>query len=77
MPKTGIIYVTIVQWRSQKAEKKYAHQRETTVSSNDSLQKRPFPKWDLLLKERICSQRSRIISFKGSSLRNGKSLLPH
>ena len=25
------------QWRGQSAEKKYAHQRETTVSSNVSL----------------------------------------
>ena len=44
----------VLQWHSQNTEK---HQRETTVSSNDSLQLRPFSKWELLLKERICSQR--------------------
>ena len=32
---------------------------------------------ELLLKERICFQRERILSFKSSSLRHGKSLLPH
>ena len=57
--------------------KKYAHQRETTVSSNGSLQLRPFSKWELLFKERICSHRERILSFKSSSLRYEKSLLPH
>ena len=36
--------------------KSYANQRETTGSSKDSLQVHPFPKWELLLKERICSQ---------------------
>ena len=35
------------------AENKYAHQRETTGLSNDSLQLRLFSKWELLLKERI------------------------
>ena len=35
--------------------KKYAHQRKTTGSSNDSLDLRPFSKWELLLKERIFS----------------------
>ena len=29
----------------------YAHQRETSVSSNDSLQVRPFSKWELLLRK--------------------------
>ena len=57
--------------------KSYAHQRETFVSSNDSLQLHPFSKWELLLKERICSQRERILSFKSSSLRYGILLLPH
>ena len=33
----------------------YAHQRETTGSSSDSLQLRPFSKGELLLKERISS----------------------
>ena len=45
------------QWRSQNAEKCYTLQRETTGSRNDSLQLRPFSKWDFLLKERIYSQR--------------------
>ena len=48
---------------------------ESTVSSNGSLQLRPFSKWELLLKERICSQRERILSFKSSFLRYGKSLI--
>ena len=48
--------------------KSYAHQRETTGSSNDSLQLHPFSKWKLLLKERICSKRERILSFMSSSL---------
>ena len=37
----------------------------------------PFSKLELLLKERICSHRERILSFKRSSLWYGKSLLPH
>ena len=47
---------------------RYAHQRETTESSIYSLQLHPFSKWKLLLKERICSQSERILSFKRSSL---------
>ena len=64
-------YLTLVlmfQWLSQNFGKKYAHQGETTVSSNDSLQLCPFSKCELLLKERICSQRERILFFMGSSL---------
>ena len=53
-----------------------AHQRETTVSSSVFFQLRPFSEWVLLLKERICSQREQIPSFKSSSLWYGKSLLP-
>ena len=45
-------------------KKKYAHQRETTGTSSDSLQSRPFSKKELLLKETVCSQRERILSFK-------------
>ena len=48
--------------------KLYAHQRETTGSGSDSLQLRPFSKWKLLLKERTCSQRERILFFKSNSL---------
>ena len=33
-----------------------AYQRETTGSSRDSLQLCPFSKWELLLKDRMCSQ---------------------
>ena len=43
--------------------KSYAHQRETTGSSSDSLQLHPFSNLELLLKERICSQREPILSF--------------
>ena len=46
----------------------YAHQRETTGSGIYSLQSRPFSKWELLLMERIGSQRERILSFMSSSL---------
>ena len=44
--------------------KSYEHRRETTVSSNDSLQLRHFSKWELLLKERIFSQMVLILSFR-------------
>ena len=57
--------------------KKLRTSRETTESSSTSLQLRPFSKWDLLLKEIICSKRERIISFNSSSLLNEKSLLSH
>ena len=67
----------LYQWHSQNTEKSYAHQRETTGSSSDSLQLCPFSKWKLLLKERICSQREQNLSFKSSSLWYVKSLLPH
>ena len=40
-------------------------------------QLRPFSIWELLYKERICSQRERILSYNSSSLWYGKSLLPH
>ena len=48
--------------------KSYAHRRETTGSSIDSLHLLPFSKRELLLKERIFSQREWILSFKSSSL---------
>ena len=62
------------QLRSQNAD---AHQRETSGASSDSHQLRPFSNWELLVKERICSQRERVLSFKSSSFWYGKSLLPH
>ena len=57
--------------------KNNGHKRETTGSSYDYLQLRSFSKWELFLKERICSQRERKLSFKSSSLWYDKSLLPH
>ena len=38
--------------------KKYAQQRETTASSNDSLQLRPFSKWELLLRKEFAPRGS-------------------
>ena len=58
----------MLQWHSKNAEKFRHNQRETTGSSSGSLQLRPFSKWEHLTKERRCSQRERIISFKNSSL---------
>ena len=66
-----------VPCRSQNTGKSYARQRETTGSGNDSLQLRPFSKWELLFKERICSQWERILSFKSSFLWYGNHVLPH
>ena len=60
-----------------RALKNYAHQRETTGSSSGSFQLLSFSKWELLLKERIRSQRKRILSFKSSFLWYGKALLPY
>ena len=57
-----------------RALKNYAHQRETTRSSNVSLQFRPFSKLELLFRERICFQRERALSFMSSSLKYGKTL---
>ena len=48
--------------------KKLCTSKGTTGSSNVSLQLRPFSKWELLSKERICSQREQILSFLSSSL---------
>ena len=42
---------------SSEPRKSYAHQMETTGSSNDSYYLHPFSKWQLFLKERICFQR--------------------
>ena len=64
-------------WNHSYSVRTTDEQWETTTSTNDSLQLRRFLKWELLLKERICSQRDRILSFKSSSLRYGKSPLPH
>ena len=57
--------------------KKLQYQRETTESSSGSFQLSPVSKLELLLEERICSQRVRILSLKRRSLWNEKSLLPH
>ena len=57
--------------------KRYAYQKETTGTSNDSLQLCPFSKWELLLKEKNLLP-ERVNSFiKSSSLWYRKSLLPH
>ena len=45
--------------------------------SIDSHQLRPLSKHELFLKERICSQRELILSFKRSSLWYGNSMLSH
>ena len=44
----------------------YAHPSETPKMSIDSHQLCLYSKWGLILKERICSQRERILSFKNS-----------
>ena len=44
-----------------KSLKSYAHQRETTGLSSDSLQLLPLSKKELLLKERNCSHRDQIL----------------
>ena len=51
--------------------KSYAHQREITGTSSDSHLLCPLSNWELLLKERIYSQRERILSFKSSSFSYG------
>ena len=56
-------YQKYFQW----LKKCYTHQRATTGSSSDSLQLRPLLKREFILKERICSQRKRILSLKSSS----------
>ena len=50
--------------------KSYPHWREATGTSSGYLQARPFSKWELLLKERIFSQREQILSFKSSLWNN-------
>ena len=52
------------QWRSKNAEKSYVHQRETTGTSNDSLQLRPFLKWEILLKKRTCPRGSELFPLR-------------
>ena len=65
------------QWRSQNAEKCRHIKGRLLDQSVILFNCVPFSKRDLLLKERICSKRERIISLKNSSLWYGKSLLPH
>ena len=69
-------YVIIIINGVARTLKKLTHQRETTGSSNDSLQLCFFSNWELLLKERICSLREQILFFMSSFL-YGKSLLSH
>ena len=68
--------LSLGQCRCQNA-KKLRTSKGDYLSSNDYLQLRPFSKWELLLKEKNCSKRERILSFMSSSLRYEKSLLPH
>ena len=70
------VYVPIINGVTRRL-KKLRTSRETTGSSSDSFHLHSFSKWELLLEERICSQREQILSLKSSSLRYGKSLLPH
>ena len=66
------------QERSQNAEK-IMHIKKGRLPDQAVIlfQLHPFSKWELLLEERICSQREQIFSFKSNSLWNEKSLLPH
>ena len=65
------------QWRSQNADKVYAHQRETTGLSSDSLHLRPFLDWNFSSRKEFAPRTERILSLNSSSLWYGKSLLPH
>ena len=57
-----------VQWRIQTAEK-VTHIKGRLLYQAMILYKiRPFSKWEFLLKEKICSHRERILSFKSRSL---------
>ena len=49
------------QWRSQNVEKKYASQRGTTGTSSGVSSIVSLFKMEIRLKERICSQRERIL----------------
>ena len=51
-----------------KAEKVTHIKGKTNGSSSDPLNLPSFSKWELFLKERICSQRERFLFFKSSSL---------
>ena len=55
------------QWRSKNAENVTHIKGRLLDQAVIPLQSRPFSKWELLLKERIRSQRGRILSFKSSS----------
>ena len=70
-------YTHINQWRSQNGEKVMHIKGRLLDHAVILFYCILFLKWELHLKERICSQRERILSFKGSSLWFGKSLLPH
>ena len=63
-----------LQWHSQYA-KSYAQKREIIGSSSDSLRLRPFLKWELLIKERICSQKKEFAP-KGSKFSKGSKFFP-
>ena len=44
--------------------KSYAHQRETTGPSSDSLRLRPFSKWELLLRKEFAHRGSKCCPLK-------------
>ena len=64
------IHWSSAQRRSQNAEKLWTSKGDYWIKQWFSSIASLF-KWKLLLKERICSQRERIFSFKNSSLYNG------
>ena len=53
-----------IQWRSQNAEKKYAHKRETTGLRSDSLQLPPFSKWELLLRNEFAPRGRELVPLR-------------
>ena len=65
------------KWRGQNAENVTHIRGRLLDQAVFFFQLRPFSKWELLLKERSCSQTERVLSFQGSSLCYGKSLLQH
>ena len=62
------------QWRSQNTEKVMHIKGRLLDQAMILFQLRPFSKWELLLKERICSKREQILSFMSSSLYSQPSL---
>ena len=57
------IYFTLNNGVARTPKKLHTSKWDYWIKSSDSLQLHPFSKWELLLKERICSKRERILSF--------------